>query len=365
MNFNEALRKSISKELKNNYTDNWDSYRYGNEPLLTGASSTLKNALKTGLQGSGLFNQFFANRYMNAYKNLIDNFSFLYENLEDEASENLLINVLTYRILGYRKVKINLGGIDYKSEMKKIEQLFDQDDFVLPEQFKIKQQKINLQTMGYPISMYLSGLGIFYDFVFKQYEINRGGLSIKVSPGETVIDGGGCFGDTALYFSYLTGSTGKVYSFEFIPDNISLFEKNMKLNPQLRENVVLSPFPLWDKSDLDVYYKDNGPGSIVSFTNDFAYDGVVKTVSLDDFAERNQIEKVGFIKLDIEGAELNALQGAAKTLVKDQPKLAVALYHSEEDFDRIPRFIKSINPAYRFYFHHATINKEESVLFAI
>lgn len=370
MDFHEVFKSYISNEIRNNYKDNWDTYRYGSEPVADKKSyksffNKVKAGIKNRLQVSEYLNPYFTNRYLNAYKNLIDKFSFLYENLEDEISKKILINVLAYRILGYKKVKIDLEGVDYKNEMKKIENQFDKEDFVLPDRFKIKQHKIHLHEMGYPISVYLSGLGIFYDFVFKQYELNRQGLTIKVLPGETVIDGGGCFGDTALYFSFLTGDSGKVYAFEFIPDNISLFNKNMELNPQLSNNVFLSAFPLWDKSDINVYYKDNGPGSIVSFNNDFEFDGIVKTITLDDFVTRNNINKIGFIKLDIEGAEMNALHGAHNILLTDKPKLAIALYHNDDDFDRIPRFIKSVNPNYKFYFHHATINNEESVLFTV
>ena len=69
---------------------------------------------------------------------------------------------------------------------------------------------------------------------------------------------GGCLGNTALYFSYLTGKKGKVYSFEFIPNNIAMFKKNIDLNPVIKDEICLSSFPLWYISDIDVFYKDNG-----------------------------------------------------------------------------------------------------------
>ncbi len=367
MDFNTRLYNYLSKAIKNDFDDNWDYYRFGVEVKESKANIivSFKAFLKKQLMRMFLFNGFFTRRFMDAYKQTISQFEFLYSNLEDEESRSLLINVLAYRILGHRMVKIDLGNVNYFNSMKEIENQFDQNDFILPEKFQVKQCKFNLQKAGYPITLYLSSLGIFYDFIFKQYELKRKNIEIKVGKGETVIDGGGCFGDTALYFSFLTGSKGKVISFEFIPGNISLFNTNMELNPELKSNIVIADNPLWSKSDINVFYKDDGPGSIVDFKSNFAYDGIVKTITIDDYVVRNNIKEIDFIKLDIEGAEFDAIKGAENIIRRDKPKLAVALYHNIEDFNRIPQILKKFNPAYRFYFHHATINREESVLFAV
>ncbi|MBK8611207.1 MAG: FkbM family methyltransferase [Chitinophagaceae bacterium] len=76
------------------------------------------------------------------------------------------------------------------------------------------------------------------------------------------------------------------------------------------------------------------------------------------------MDKVDFIKMDIEGAELNAIMGAKGTLVKYRPKLAIAIYHSLSDFYTIAEFIKSLDLGYKFYLQHTTIHAEETVLFA-
>lgn len=148
--------------------------------------------------------------------------------------------------------------------------------------------------------MYLSNLGIFYDFVYKQYELKQEDLTIKVEEGETFIVGGGCFGNNALYFSFLRGQKGGVYSFEFIPGNIDLFNNNTSINPSMRENIAFATSSLWDKSHVDVFFIEKRPGSIIGFKNDFDYDGIVKTISIDDYIDSNGIKKIGFIKLDIE-----------------------------------------------------------------
>ena len=58
---------------------------------------------------------------------------------------------------------------------------------------------------------------------------------------------------------------------------------------------------------------------------------------------------IDYIKYDVEGAEYEALEGSKNTVLRDRPVLAVSLYHRPEDLFRIPLYIHSLNPAYRFY----------------
>ena len=106
----------------------------------------------------------------------------------------------------------------------------------------------------------------------------------------------------------------------------------MDLNPVFKKRIFVQDFPVSDKSDIEVYYMDNGPASKVSFENFKNKSGQTKTLSIDDFVERNKVSKVNFIKMDIEGAESYALKGAVNTIKKFKPKLAIAIYHSMDDF---------------------------------
>ena len=71
-----------------------------------------------------------------------------------------------------------------------------------------------------PLKLYYSQLGIFADFYLEQYSYKH---IIKANAGDFVIDGGACYGDTALYFSNLVGESGKVFAFEFVSENIEIF----------------------------------------------------------------------------------------------------------------------------------------------
>ena len=72
----------------------------------------------------------------------------------------------------------------------------------------------------------------------------------------------------------------------------------------------------------------------------------IQVDSIDDIVKNNRVD---FIKMDIEGAELNALKGAAKTIVRDHPILAVCVYHKREDLLEIPNYIHSLYEGYKFY----------------
>lgn len=70
--------------------------------------------------------------------------------------------------------------------------------------------------------------------------------------------------------------------------------------------------------------------------------------TIDDFCKSNGILP-DFIKMDIEGSELDALKGAKNILIKKRPKLAICLYHKNQDMWEIPLYLKEIVPDYNFY----------------
>lgn len=76
-------------------------------------------------------------------------------------------------------------------------------------------------------------------------------------------------------------------------------------------------------------------------------------------------DKVGFIKMDIEGEEENALVGGASIIERDKPVLALSVYHKRSDIWRLPQRILSINPDYYFCFGHYTFTWGDTVLYAI
>lgn len=76
-------------------------------------------------------------------------------------------------------------------------------------------------------------------------------------------------------------------------------------------------------------------------------------------------DTVGFIKMDLEGYEENALQGAKGIISNQKPVLAVSVYHKRWDIFRMPALLPAFNPEYRFYLRHYGTFLGDTVLYAL
>lgn len=90
-------------------------------------------------------------------------------------------------------------------------------------------------------------------------------------------------------------------------------------------------------------------------------DSIIQMDSIDNICEN---EKVTYIKMDIEGSELEALRGARKVICRDKPRLGICIYHKPEDLLEIPMFIKKMVPEYKLYIRHHSPHYNETVIYA-
>jgi FkbM family methyltransferase len=188
---------------------------------------------------------------------------------------------------------------------------------------------------------------------------------VHIEPGDFIIDAGALFGDTSLWFSYQCGNAGHIYSFECNPEFIKYCLYNFELNPNYSSNISFHEFALWDESDKKVLFLENGAGSKIVENTESAQSNYVLTITIDDFMARTNNKKIDFIKMDIEGAEVNALLGAKKTIQTHKPKLAISLYHRDSDFVDIPKMIDSFGVNYHFFLGHHTDQYFDTVLYAV
>lgn len=355
--FYQQLIHSIDNNLYNYHIDNFDFHRFNKRP------TRLKDYIINFLSMIGLINRSISLEKLAELYPHIQELNEVYGNLADQKSKDLLVLVFAYRMLGHRKVRLPLSTPKYWEDLRKVESLKQGDAFIDPKFQHFVLHKFNLRKIGFDITFYYSARGIMQDFIARQYEYSSGKRLIKVKEGDVVIDGGGCWGDTALYFAHEVKKTGRVFSFEFVASNVSIFNQNIQLNPDMSGRISLVQQPLWSEPGLPIYVLDNGPASRISFEK---IDGatVLSTTTIDSLLTDNKIEVVNFLKLDVEGAELNVLKGAEKSIRLFKPTLAVALYHRVEDFYTIPQWISSLDLGYRFYIGHYTIHKEETILFA-
>lgn len=174
---------------------------------------------------------------------------------------------------------------------------------------------------------------------------------------EVFIDGGCCDGWTTKQFiAWSTQGYKKVYAFE--PDKMNREKAMQELAGFIEQGKVeLLPYGLWrEKARLSFNAMGTGGSSIGAGKE------IVEVVALDDqpFAEDTT-----FIKMDIEGAEYQAIQGAEKIIRMNKPNLAICLYHRPEDVFDIPQLILSYRPDYKFIVRHYFLNNWETVLYAI
>lgn len=358
-NFKSGLLDSIQRQKSNNWNDNYDFRRFGpeqNQALVVRVKAVVKDILESlGLRSNRPFASLVAHE---------SELQWIYSQLQDEESRQLLIQVMAYRILGHRKVKLPLNTLGYWQKLDALESKADTSDPIDLGFLGWKLDRYHLEEEGYPIKVYARAPSVFAQLLLQQYRCITTDHVIEVKAGDTVIDAGGCYGDTALYFAHKAGQTGQVFSFEFMPDNIKVFNRNLALNPALASTVKIVPNPLWSISGQKLFVEGFGPAAHVAPVSNNPEATQVETLTIDKLIEREMVTSVGFIKMDIEGAELEALKGAEATIRQYRPKLAVSVYHNLEDFWVIPGWIDALGLNYRFYLRHFTVHAEETILFA-
>ena len=124
--------------------------------------------------------------------------------------------------------------------------------------------------------------------------------------------------------------------------SVALRYRTGDLNPQLKARIKLIPHPIWSVPGKPLYVSGKGPSASVSNDKPSGEFQRVTTETIDSLS-KSVDGKVNFIKMDIEGAELEALRGAEQTLLRDKPKLAIAVYHKLQDFWQIPEYLEHLD----------------------
>ncbi len=168
--------------------------------------------------------------------------------------------------------------------------------------------------------------------------------------GDIAIDGGAFDGTTAESFTKLGA---KVFAFEMDANNFKKCLARVGDNP----NITFENFGLSDKEGEENYCS-TGSGSKKNSSGNLT----ANFINLDTYVARKNLPRVDYIKLDIEGAELDMLHGAAKTISRCKPKMAVSAYHYWDDMWLLALYIKSLRPDYEFAFRHYKIDCTDYLL---
>lgn len=115
---------------------------------------------------------------------------------------------------------------------------------------------------------------------------------------------------------------------------------------------------LWKHSD-ELSFCSNGELSRID-ANDTV--NRISVVALDEVLIN---KRISFIKMDIEGSEFEALLGTENIIRTQKPKLAISIYHKDEDVWNLPLLLMQFNADYRFYLRHYSLCEYDTVLYAI
>ena len=294
----------------------------------------------------------------------------LWERLGDEGSRALWLRFLAYRALGPAHVRLQLDPLEYRRSVIGLTARALRRHAVVEAPgmpFEWGLHLYDLHSLGLPVHVVGPPLPLASTYVFSQYAYRDESVPARPRRGDVAVDAGGCWGDTALWLAHMVGERGRVHTFEPSPRNRALLESNLQLNPGLRPRVHVHGSPLGPQPGQTVWIDDViAAGATV---REQAPDGsravAVQTDSIDALVRSGQLERVDFIKVDVEGADLGVLEGAAATITTQRPRLAIAAYHRPDDLVRIPAFIASLGVEYRWYLQCSTMTDIDTVAFAV
>jgi len=161
--------------------------------------------------------------------------------------------------------------------------------------------------------------------------------------GQVCADVGAHIGLFTVRAARMVGQQGKVIAIEPVAENVRYLRKNVAANGL--KNVIIVEKGAWSSTDsLELH---GGEYSVSwSFKIPQRKRLLVRVAPLDEVFEQHGLTEIGYMKLDIEGAELEALHGAERTLVRDDVKLAIAGYHILENGkgnrESITRYLRNL-----------------------
>ena len=185
----------------------------------------------------------------------------------------------------------------------------------------------------------------------------------KVKADDVVLDAGANCGHLSIFFSKLVGKNGKIHAFEPDRFNIDRINNNRQLNKDLPDNIKIEELLLWNENKLVDFYEAGTVGSSAVWIPDADKCVQKQAVRIDDWVAENNIQKLDFIKMDIEGAEIEALGGCMQTIENLKPNFAIASYHivdGEATYIKVEEFFKKIGYPYKT----VRFRKNEIITFA-
>ncbi len=285
--------------------------------------------------------------------------AWLWDALAEDESREVLLECMLYNSLGHLKVKRRLNTKQFQVALHGgpscggAVQLERAD--------AVPGAGLHLYAFDNPRLRLLSSRGfVLTHMLNRQYMLARTSARVCVEPGDVVVDCGGCRGDTALWLAGFAGPEGRVLSLEFVPDNLDFYRTNLAMNPGFAPRVEVVEHAACARVGDMLRFDPEGAGTKVGASGACS----VTTTSIDYLVRERGLDRVDYIKMDIEGSEASALRGARETIQAFRPKLAISVYHRPGDWWVLARLVRELLPDYKLHLGHHTIFGEETVLYA-
>ena len=167
-----------------------------------------------------------------------------------------------------------------------------------------------------------------------------------IKPGDIVLDCGASDGDFTR--EALKAGAAKVVALEITPESIECLRRNLAAEIAAGK-VVVYPKGVWDKDDMLTMYVDpeNFAANTVLGNSGLQPSVQVPLTTIDKVVAELGLPRVDFIKMDVEGAEANAIAGARGTIQRFKPRLAIAAEHKLEDQFELPKAVRNVRGDYQ------------------
>lgn len=169
--------------------------------------------------------------------------------------------------------------------------------------------------------------------------------SVALQPGDVVVDAGACAGFFTRFA--LAKGADKVFAFEPLPEIADALKETFRQECE-HGAVIVVPVALTNSTGIAGFNVGNEFICEAHLTPEGKH--TVQTSTLDDFVCSEKIGRIDFIKMDVEGEEMNAVAGAIKTINRFRPRLAIAVYHQYENADLVRGIILANCPGYTVEF---------------
>lgn len=285
-------------------------------------------------------------------------FESTYQLMSDQYSRELFAELIVMKLVGEERLRLSSFSQDFIASYEQASaDVLASDDALevygrVLKKIELDDPAVRFYTVPTILNLHLTG---------RLYSYCQDGVEIAVEPGDVLLDAGVGWGDTPVYLASRTGAApgGHVYCFDILREGLDALAEQRRLNPEL-DNITPVLCALADTDGEFVHISAPGPGATVV---DNETGTRVETLSIDNFARREGLDKIDFIKMDIEGAEVPALRGAADVIRRHKPRLAISVYHKWDDLLVIPRLIAELRDDYNYYLDCTTGFGGEVVLY--